>query len=52
MLKILKLFLLQGPAREQCQGTPRTQAGKEKASSLTLKVTGKSNVSRGEKRRV
>lgn len=50
MLKIQNLSLLQGPTREQCQRLPRTQAGKEKPSSLRLKVTGKPNVSRGKKR--
>ena len=50
MLKIQNLSLLQGPTRKQCQGLPRTQAGKEKPSSLRLKVTGKPNVWRGKKR--
>lgn len=50
MLKILKSFPAPETTREQCQGITRTQAGKEKPSSLRLKVTGKPNVSRGKKR--
>ena len=46
----LKSFPAPETTREPCQGITRTQAGKEKPSSLRLKVTGKPNVSRGKKR--